>query len=223
MSFRDRLRKFQLTQLSQIKVASPCSVDWDTMEGDEKVRFCSQCQLHVFNLSAMDAEEAGARVAEHTEDLCVRFYRRADGTMLTRDCPVGVAQKRTRRRERLQATATFTVGALLTGAIIMPTQGAVARPAARRTMMYSAIKTCDLGTLTALLDRDHDPEATSSNGTTLLMRAAKVGNLEAARLLLERGADVHARDHEGRTPLAIALAEKRWKVATFLKNAGATQ
>jgi hypothetical protein len=223
MSISDRFRKLQLTQLNQIEVASPCSVDWDEMEGDEKVRFCSQCQLHVFNLSAMDVEEAGTRVAEHADDLCVRFYRRADGTMLTRDCPEGVERKRKARRDRLQATATFTFGALVTGAMLTPLQGAILRPAAIRISMHSEIKSGRSQSLSAWLDRIHDPEAARTDGTTLLMLAARVGNVEAARILLTHGANVHARDHQGRTPLAIALAEKQWKVATLLKESGGTR
>jgi len=222
MSIRDRLRKFQLAQLSQIEVASPCTVDWDEMEGDEKVRFCSQCQLHVFNLSAMDVEEAGARVAEHTDDLCIRFYRRADGTMLTRDCPEGAEGKRKRRRDQLQAAATFTFGAVVAGSMVLPVQGAYPRPAAMRVWMRTEIHSGRSAGLPTWLDRVRDAEVPMKDGTTLLMLAARVGNVEAARILLTHGANVHARDHQGRTPLAIALAEKQWKVATLLKQSGGT-
>ena len=31
----------------RIYIASPCKVDWDSMTGDERTRFCQQCQLHV--------------------------------------------------------------------------------------------------------------------------------------------------------------------------------
>lgn len=220
MSLKGRLRKFQLQQLSQIEVASPCSADWEAMEGDEKVRFCSQCQLHVFNLSAMDVEEAAERVAEHTDDLCVRFYRRADGTMLTRDCPEGVAGKRKRRRERLQAAATFTFGAMVAGAMVFPVQGAYPRAAAFKTSMRSEIHSGRSADLPALLYRVQDAEVPMTDGTTLLMLAARVGNVEAARILLTHGANVYARDHQGRTPLAIALAQKQWKVARLLKGSG---
>lgn len=221
--FQDQFRKRQLQQLSQIQVASPCSADWDEMEGDEKVRFCGECRRHVFNLSAMDVEEAGARIVEHTDGLCVRFCRRADGTILTRDCPIGVVRKRNARREALRSIAVFTFGGLFTTAMLMPTQGAVARPAARKSAKYSAIKSDDLRGLASLLNSDHDLEAASADGTTLLMRAAKVGNLEATRLLLACGANVQAADNQGRAPLAIALEEKHWKVASLLKEAGASR
>ncbi len=35
---------------------------------------------------------------EREGELCVRFYRRADGTMLTADCPRGLAAVRLRMR-----------------------------------------------------------------------------------------------------------------------------
>src|SRR5207244_12906424 len=77
------------TQLEGIEVASPCQARWEEMEGDEKVRFCKSCRLSVYNLSAMEVEEAAERILQDGDRLCVRFYRRVDGTVLTRDCPVG--------------------------------------------------------------------------------------------------------------------------------------
>lgn len=76
--------------LDTVQVASPCSASWDAMEGDDHVRFCLQCQHHVYNLSALKNADAEALV-RHTEGrLCVRFYRRPDGTVMTSDCPVGL-------------------------------------------------------------------------------------------------------------------------------------
>jgi len=81
--------------LSRVSVASPCSASWEKMDGDERARFCNHCQKHVYNLSAMSRAEAEALVREKEGKLCVRFYRRRDGTMLTDNCPVGL---RTMRR-----------------------------------------------------------------------------------------------------------------------------
>ena len=61
------------------------------MTGDERVRHCAECKLNVYNLSEMSGQQATELITETEGRLCVRFYRRADGTMLTRDCPVGVA------------------------------------------------------------------------------------------------------------------------------------
>lgn len=60
------------------------------MEGDERVRFCKQCQLNVYNLSEMSRAAAEQLIRNKEDKLCARLYQRADGTMITRDCPVGI-------------------------------------------------------------------------------------------------------------------------------------
>lgn len=76
--------------ISGIQVAAPCPASWETMEGSEKVRFCGECKLHVYNLSAMTTSEAEKLVIEKEGKLCARFYRRKDGTVITENCPVGL-------------------------------------------------------------------------------------------------------------------------------------
>jgi len=73
-----------------IKIASPCHMSWDRMTGDNQVRFCESCELHVFNISEMDVDEAANLISTMDGRLCVRLHRRRDGTVMTRDCPVGV-------------------------------------------------------------------------------------------------------------------------------------
>jgi hypothetical protein len=90
--------------LEEVRVASPCPADWGRMVGDERVRFCGSCSLHVFNLSGMTRREAEALVTNAEGRLCVRFFRRADGSILTRDCPVGLAAVR-RRVARVAGSA----------------------------------------------------------------------------------------------------------------------
>lgn len=75
--------------LSNIKIASPCSQEWNEMIGTERKRFCGECKLNVYNLSGMSQTEAESLLLNSEGRLCVRFYRRADGSVLTKDCPVG--------------------------------------------------------------------------------------------------------------------------------------
>jgi hypothetical protein len=84
--------------LDNLKVAAPCTADWDQMFSfqDERVRFCSQCNLNVYNLSGMSRQEAEDLITKTEGRLCVRFYRRADGSVLTENCPVGL--KKIKRR-----------------------------------------------------------------------------------------------------------------------------
>ncbi|MBI3550120.1 MAG: hypothetical protein HY078_13870 [Elusimicrobia bacterium] len=96
-------------ELDALTLASPCTQSWDAMEGDERVRFCGLCRLNVYNLSAMPRAEAEALVASREGRLCVRFYQRADGTILTRDCPVGLAAFRLRVLKLAGAAAGLCV------------------------------------------------------------------------------------------------------------------
>lgn len=77
--------------LDSIQVASPCQADWNAMSGDEQARFCQSCHKHVYNLSEMTRDEAQQLILEKEGKLCVRFYQRADGTLITNNCPVGLA------------------------------------------------------------------------------------------------------------------------------------
>ena len=80
--------------LDLIQIASPCPMSWHEMEGDDRVRFCEECSLNVYNLSGMKRAEAEALVTSTEGRLCVRYHQRADGTIITRDCPIGLAAAR---------------------------------------------------------------------------------------------------------------------------------
>jgi hypothetical protein len=59
------------------------------MVGDDRVRYCDQCKLNVYNFSAMSLSEIEHLRVTSTAGVCGRLYRRLDGTILTKDCPVG--------------------------------------------------------------------------------------------------------------------------------------
>jgi hypothetical protein len=101
--------------LDLIDVASPCHAAWDEMTldastGEKHVRRCQQCNSNVYNLSEMTRSEAEAFVAKTEGRTCVRFFRRQDGTILTRDCPVGLRAA----RQRLVRAAAALAGVFLT-------------------------------------------------------------------------------------------------------------
>jgi len=86
-----------LPLLESVSIASPCTASWSQMVGDERVRFCGTCQKNVYNLSNMTREEGEALLDENGANMCVRLYRRADGTVMTTDCPVGSSSRFVRR------------------------------------------------------------------------------------------------------------------------------
>lgn len=96
--------------LDYVKVAAPCAADWEKMVGDERVRFCSQCNLNVYNLSGMTRREAETLVTNTEGRLCVRFYRRGDGTILTDNCPEGLRALRRRARRVATSAASALFG-----------------------------------------------------------------------------------------------------------------
>src|SRR6185295_347092 len=94
-----------ISLVQRVQIASPCTAAWDEMVGDDKSRFCSHCKLNVYNLSAMTQEEGEQLIIEKEGKLCARIYRRFDGTVLTKDCPIGL---RTIRRRLMWAGARTT-------------------------------------------------------------------------------------------------------------------
>jgi len=85
--------------VNNLRVASPCSVGWETMSGDERVRRCDSCEMNIYNVSEMTKKEVENLILKRESRVCIRLYKRTDGTVLTKDCPVGFRayQKRVAR------------------------------------------------------------------------------------------------------------------------------
>jgi hypothetical protein len=69
------------------------------MTGGERVRRCHSCKLNVYNIAEMTESEVENLITKRADRVCIRLYKRADGTVLTKDCPVGLRayQKRVAR------------------------------------------------------------------------------------------------------------------------------
>lgn len=68
----------------------------------------------------LSRDEAEALLIEKKGKLCAQFYRRADGTILTADCEVGVAKKKARRKAAVVAGAFAAAAAgAIAGAFAM--------------------------------------------------------------------------------------------------------
>jgi hypothetical protein len=115
--------RVELPLLSSVRVASPCKERWSDMAGDEHVRFCGRCEKNVYDLSSLSASQAESLLRERGESMCVRFFRRSDGTILTSDCPVG-QRKRFWRRAATAAVASglAAAGIAMAGATIGDSQ-----------------------------------------------------------------------------------------------------
>lgn len=104
--------------LNNINIASPCPANWDEMYGDNRKRFCGDCKLNVYNLSGMTKADAEALVTNAEGRLCVRYFQRADGTVITADCPVGWAKVKQRTRIYATAVASLLI-ALFSGVLFV--------------------------------------------------------------------------------------------------------
>ena len=101
------------TSFDRIRIATPCPTSWEQMTGEERVRFCSLCNLNVYNFSSLTKREAEALIATTEGRLCARLYRRRDGTLITKDCPLGL--RALRRKVSQKAAAMFAlIGSLST-------------------------------------------------------------------------------------------------------------
>jgi hypothetical protein len=117
------MAEIHLDLLDRVSIASPCPARWEDMSGDDVTRHCASCNLDVHNLSAMRRAEANAFLLSHTGGrVCARLYRRLDGTIITQDCPVGLAGVRARMVRAAGRAAAALV--LLIGGGVLADQSA---------------------------------------------------------------------------------------------------
>ena len=96
-------------------IPAPCDADWDSMIGNDRVRFCEHCNLQVTNLSNLTRQEAVRLVARSEGRLCVRFVRRTDGSIAAKQSEQKLHQI-SRRVSRLAAGAFSATLSLTTAA-----------------------------------------------------------------------------------------------------------
>src|SRR5215813_4255210 len=140
--------------LDLIRVARPCSTSWDLMTGDDRARFCAECNKQVYNFAEMTRSEAEALLGRSSGQICARLERTADGRIVTAPEPI------TSRRLRLNMpnVAAAIAAALVSTGIPV---GEAAPRAARPPVIQSkqADRSADQKTQT-------DPES-SLSGTIL--------------------------------------------------------
>ena len=97
----------------QVRIASPCTEKWESMAGDERTRHCARCKLNVFNIKELTEVEVRALFLKAEGRVCGRVFRRPDGTVLTKDCPKGLAA--VRRKALIGVTMAATLVLALVG------------------------------------------------------------------------------------------------------------
>jgi len=102
--------------LDRIDVANPCTEAWEGMAGDDRVRFCGKCEQNVYRLTDLPRAEANELLAraQAGEEICVRYARRADGTVVTNDCPSQVQRGRGSLPHLLNTAKAIAAGLVAT-------------------------------------------------------------------------------------------------------------
>jgi len=94
MSDNDFTRQFEIT--------SPCTENWDAMIGNDRVRFCSHCELSVHDLSQLNRKQMRRLILKSKGRLCVRYSPLNPRPTVT---PVSVLHKIGRRTSMIAASA----------------------------------------------------------------------------------------------------------------------
>ena len=76
--------KHSLPVLPQIKINTPCPMNWDEMDGNASRRFCGHCQKHVHNFEEMDAKSV-TELLNSVSSICAKVRRQADGSIITKE------------------------------------------------------------------------------------------------------------------------------------------
>ena len=95
----------RLSLLDGLRDAAPCPMEWDDLEGDGPVRRCTVCGLDVYNLAAMSRDEAEQVLRDRMAGRLHAAFRRADGTLLKENCPLGLAAEQRRAMAALRKAA----------------------------------------------------------------------------------------------------------------------
>jgi hypothetical protein len=160
------------------------------MTGDDRVRFCASCNLHVYNLAEMNRKDAAALVAGAKGRLCVQLYRRADGTVITRDCPIGLRAIR-RRAARLTTAAAVVLATLWANVFASSGKSSrIVRPVQEASNAFGSL--CSFNTAT-ISGRITDP-----NGQPIPKATITLTNLQTNQRIATRS------DRKGRYYLSVS-------------------
>lgn len=85
--------------------------------------------------------------------------------------------------------------------------------------LFEAVELGHINKVKSLIDQGADLESRDLAKNTPLHIACMVGDLEIAKLLIEKGADVNAINDNGFTPLSVTNAQHQ-NVISYLENIG---
>lgn len=124
----------------RLTIATPCSVDWESMPGDERVRRCPACDKNVYRIAALTRAEVDRLIADReTLRPCIRLRRRPDGTVVTRDCLTVTSRAVAWLRVKAAVAAGFVLS--LWGGVVPARERETTRPSQAETATADGAKT----------------------------------------------------------------------------------
>lgn len=100
--------------LNNLTIPAPCQADWNSMIGNDQVRFCEHCSLDVHDLSQLSRSQAERLVGRSQGRLCVRYHHDPAGRLV--NLPGKKLHRISRRVSRIAAGA-FTAALSVTSAV----------------------------------------------------------------------------------------------------------
>lgn len=111
-------------QLFGIQLGYSCPKKWKQMKGGNYVRHCDVCDKNVYNISMLSRKHATELIQEKEGKLCVVFYQRPDGTIVTQDCVSIVGTQNLRTKYNIFAALNAGIAGLWL--ILLPLLGPAA-------------------------------------------------------------------------------------------------
>jgi hypothetical protein len=161
------------SHLDHLRIASPCPANWEAMSGNERVRFCDLCNLQVYNIAQLTRKEAETLIAGAEGRICARIYRRPDGTVITKDCPVGL--RAMRRRIATVAGAAFATVVGLCGSIMGQKPTATDKASCKQQVTISRKVTESVTATGIIAGTVSDPNGAVVAGAKVIITDPKTG------------------------------------------------
>ncbi len=173
-------------QMKNIMIASPCTVDWNTMVGDDRVRVCGACKHKVYDTSKLTTKEIVDLMARDT-NACLKIYRRADGTLLTEDCPFGL--RTLRRGARTVSKIAASLWALALSLTSVSAQSGTVKPESTPKPKASSI------TAEAKAKESQTPNSEIKGPTPIIAAPDSLKDSRASDLLSKARTNVKAKNY----------------------------
>ena len=142
-----------------LRITSPCSVNWDSMIGNDRVRFCEHCRTAVHNLDLTSRKQVRRLIARSEGRVCVSYLRPA----AERKTAAPILHKIGRRTARIAAGA-FSASLSISSAVAATAP--LRQTAPRNEVVFAALINQQSGT-GALYGFVYDPNGAAISGASV--------------------------------------------------------